>query len=57
MKLLDAAFERYSAIAEHATDEGVLKEGQTLSERALRRLSYAQGSASNSLIRMASDRE
>ena len=57
LKLLDAAFERYSAIAEHATDEGVLKEGQTLSERALRRLSYAQGSASNSLIRMASDRE
>ncbi len=56
LKLLEAAFERYAAIAEHATDEEVLKEGQTLSERALRRLSYAQGFVGNALMRLATDR-
>ncbi len=51
LRLLEGAFERYSAIAEHATDEDVLKEAQALSERALHRLSYAQGFIGNALMR------
>ncbi len=47
LKLLEAAFERYSAIAERATDEDVMREAQTLSERTLHLLSYAQGFVGN----------
>jgi rubrerythrin len=51
LALLEAAFERYSEIAERATSDPVMHEAQTLAERALRRLSYAQGAIDNDLIR------
>ncbi|MFI4995366.1 MAG: ferritin family protein [Hyphomicrobiales bacterium] len=53
--LLEATFERYSMIAERATDEAVMNEAQGLAERALRRLTYAQGSIDNTLMHARSD--
>lgn len=43
LRLLEEAFDRYTAIVEHANDEAVLDESQRLSERALRRLAMTRG--------------
>ena len=41
--LLEESFERYSDIAERANDESVVREAQSLAERAVRRLSMVYG--------------
>lgn len=43
LKILEDAFERYTDIAEKATDEATLLEAQVLAEHALRRLAYVHG--------------
>jgi rubrerythrin len=43
LRVLEEAFERYTAIVERASDEAVLGEAQHLSERALRRLALTRG--------------
>lgn len=50
LRLLEESFEHYSDLAERVTDESALTECQLLAERALRRLSYVQGSIGNALI-------
>lgn len=42
LRVLEAAFERYSEVAEHADDEALLAEAQRLAERVLRRLASAR---------------
>lgn len=54
LRILEYAFERYSDIVERAADESVMREAQTLSERALRRLASIEGSLNNPLIAAAS---
>ncbi len=43
LRLLEAAFDRYSDIVDHARDEAVMREAQALAERALTRLAHAHG--------------
>jgi len=50
LRLLEESFEHYSDLAERVSDESALTECQSLAERALRRLSYVQGSIGNALI-------
>lgn len=47
LRLLEETFERYSDIAEHAKDETVMHEAQSLAARAVRRLSLVRGSMSD----------
>jgi rubrerythrin len=54
--LLEATFDRYAGIAERATNEAVIHEAQILAERALRRLTYAQGAIDNALMPGTGDR-
>ncbi len=54
LRLLEDSFEHYSLLAEHVADEASMNECQTLSERALHRLSYVRGSIDNVLISDAS---
>ncbi len=50
LRILEYAFERYSDIVEHASDEAVMREAQALSEHALRRLARVQGSVEKELL-------
>jgi rubrerythrin len=50
LRLLEYAFERYTDIAERATDEATMLEAQTLAEHALRRLAYVHGSLGSKAV-------
>jgi rubrerythrin len=57
LRILEFAFEQYSDLAEHAKDEALMQEAQSLSERALKRLAGVAGAIDNSLIEAATIRE
>lgn len=53
LRILEFAFEQYSDLTERATDEAMMQEAQSLSERALHRLAAVAGAIDNSLIAAA----
>jgi len=55
LRLLEEGFERYADIAEHAKDEAVMLEAQSLAERAVRRLSLVSGSLTDAAVAAAAE--
>jgi len=53
LRILENALERYSEIADRASDEAILREAQLLAQRALRRLALVRGGLGNSASRNA----